>query len=279
MNLYFRPVKKLSFLFKYILHWFSAKNAHGIHSPFVFDLYNDVINKKGSYYSFDKIEQLRKKLLASTKEIEVTDLGAGRSGKKTIYEIAGRSAKSKKYCELLFRIAYHFSTRGGSASDEKPKTILELGTSLGISTSYLASANPTAKIITIEGCPNTANEAKKNFEILGLKNIESIVGNFDETLSNILAKHCKLPTANCQLFFFDGNHRKEPTLNYFNQCLAHSNNDSVFIFDDIHWSDEMEEAWEEIKKNSKVTVTVDLFFLGLVFFRKEQVKEDFIIRM
>ncbi len=262
-------MKQLRFLIKYFKYWFSAKNAHGIHSPFVFSLYNEVINKKGSYYSFDKIEQLRKKLLASTKEIEVTDLGAGQSGKRSIGEIASRSAKSPKYCELLLRIAYHF----------KPASILELGTSLGISTAYLASADPKTKVVTIEGCPNTATEAKNNFQSLGLTNIESITGNFDNVLP--VALHQPLPIAigtNCQLVFIDGNHRKQPTLNYFTRILDHANNDAVLIFDDIHWSGEMEEAWEEIKAHPQVTVTIDLFFLGLVFLRKEQAKENFTLR-
>ena len=257
-------MKNLAFLIKYLKYWFSSKTAHGIHSPFVFELYNDVINKKGDYYSFYKIELLRKRLLLSKKEIEVTDLGSGKSGKRSIAEIAERSAKNKKYCELLFRLAYH----------QKPETILELGTSLGISTIYLASADPTTKVITIEGCPNTASEAKKNFEALGLKNIESIVGNFDE----VLARPSSPALRPMDFIFFDGNHRKTPTLNYFNQCLSYANNNSIFIFDDIHWSNEMEEAWKEIKKHPKVTVTIDLFFLGLVFFRKEQVKENFKIR-
>ena len=261
-------MNKILFALKYFRYWFSAKTAHGIHSPFVFALYNDVIDKKGSYYSFDKIEQLRKKLLVSKKEIGVTDLGAGRSGKRSIAEIAERSAKSRKYCELLFRIVYHF----------KPETILELGTSLGISTSYLASANSNSKVITIEGCPNTAAEAGKNFESLGLKNIESIVGGFDITLQQTLHSRLKTKDSKLDFVFFDGNHKKEPTLNYFKQCIEFGNNDSLFIFDDIHWSHEMEEAWGEIKKHPRVTVTIDLFFLGLVFFRKEQQKEDFFLR-
>ena len=181
-------------------------------------------------------------------------------------EIAERSAKNKKYCKLLFRLAYYF----------KPTTVLELGTSLGISTAYLASANPNSKVITIEGCPNTAQEAKKNFESLGLANIESLIGNFEDVLTtNIerLTSNGKLDFA-----FFDGNHKREHTLKYFTQCLESTHNNSVFIFDDIHWSDEMEEAWEEIKSHPKVSVTIDLFFLGLVFFRKEQAKENFIIR-
>ncbi|TAL63366.1 MAG: class I SAM-dependent methyltransferase [Bacteroidetes bacterium] len=259
-------MKQFSFLIKYLKYWFLAKNGHGIHSPFVFGLYNDVINKKGSYYSFDKIEQLRKKLLASKKKIEVKDLGAGRSGKRTISKIAEGSAKNRKYCELLFRLAYHF----------KPTIILELGTSLGISTSYLASANPNTQVITIEGCPNTAAEAKKNFESLGLKNIEPIVGNFDVVLPDVLASSRQQGAGN--LVFIDGNHRKAPTLNYFKLCLARASNDSIFIFDDIHWSDEMEDAWEEIKAHPNISLTVDLFFLGIVFFRKEQVKENFTLR-
>ena len=254
----------LRFAIKYLKYWFSAKTAHGIHSPFVFQLYNEVINKKGNYYSFDKIEQLRKKLLLSQKEIDVTDLGTGKSEKRTVSEIAERSLKSVKYGQLLFRLAYHF----------KSNTILELGTSLGITTSYLASANPNSKVITIEGCPNISSAAKSNFESLGLNNIETVVGNFD----SVLGSRLKTQDSRLDFVFFDGNHRKAPTLKYFSQCLEVANNDSVFIFDDIHWSDEMEDVWEEIKSHPKVTVTIDLFFLGLVFFRKEQAKENFILK-
>lgn len=256
----------LSFLFNYLKYLLLSKTAHGIHSPFVFELYNEVINKKSRYYAFDKIEQLRQNLLISQKEIEVKDLGTGKSGKKAIREIAERSAKNSKYGELLFRIGNYF----------KPDSILELGTSLGIGTSYLASANLNAKTLTIEGCPNTAKEARKNFESLGLKNIEIIVGDFNSVLPAVLSGTGH--RASGTLVFFDGNHRKEPTLNYFTQCLELANNDSVFVFDDIHWSNEMEEAWKEIKQHPQVSVTIDLFFLGLVFFRKEQVKEHFIIR-
>ena len=169
-----------------------------------------------------------------------------------------------KYGQFLFRLAYHF----------KPNTILELGTSLGITTSYLAFANQNSKVITIEGCTNISSEAKNCFQSLGLNNIETVVGNFDSVLSSRL----KTQDSRFDFVFFDGNHKKKPTLNYFNQCLSHATNDSVFIFDDIHWSDEMEEAWEEIKSHPKVIVTIDLFFLGLVFFRKEQAKENFVLR-
>ena len=261
-------MKQLSFILKYLKYLISSKTAHGIHSPFVFELYNQVIRKNNSYYSFEKIEQLRQRLLYSQKEIEVTDLGTGTSGKRTLAQIAERSLKSEKYGQLLFRLANHL----------RPETILELGTSLGISTAYLASAVPNAKIITIEGCPNISAEAKKNFESLGLKNIETVVGNFDTSLKQTIDSILNTQYSILDLVFFDGNHKMEPTLNYFNQCLSQAHNDSLFIFDDIHWSDEMEEAWEEIKKSPKVTVTIDLFFIGLVFFRKEQAKENFVIR-
>lgn len=260
-------MKNIFFLFKYLKYLLSAKTAHGIHSPFVFDLYNEVINKKGNYYSFDKIELLRTKLLISNKEIDVTDLGTGKSGKRTISEIAERSLKNKKYAWLLFRIVNHF----------KPNTILELGTSLGISTAYLASSNPNAKVITIEGCPSISNEAKNNFASLGLNNIETVVGNFDNVLTSNL-QHLT-SNGNLDFVFFDGNHKKIPTLNYFKQCLEYAHNNSIFIFDDIHWSDEMENVWEEIKSHPQVLITIDLFFMGLVFFRKEQEKQNFVIRM
>lgn len=229
----------------------------------MFQLYNEAISQQGSYYSFDKIEHLRRKLLVSKKEIEVTDFGTGKSGKRTIGEIAERSLKHAKYGQLLFRLVYYF----------KPNTVLELGTSLGITTCYLGSANPNAKVITIEGSAEIMKEAKRNFSELGLDNIETVTGNFDDVFSAVVSSRSPV-----DFVFIDGNHRKEPTLRYFSLCLDRVHNDSVFVFDDIHWSGEMEQAWQVIKAHPKVTVTIDLFFLGLVFFRAGQEKEHFILR-
>lgn len=220
-----------------------------------------------NYYVFGEIELLRQKLLHDERVIKVKDFGAGSkinsSPERKVKDIAKNSAKDGKYGKLMFRIIQKF----------KPETLLELGTSLGISAVYQASAAPTSKMITMEGCPQTALIANEVFEKLALKNIETVVGNFDETLPLVLEKFSKL-----DYVFFDGNHRKEPTMKYFKQCLPKAHNNSVFIFDDIHWSEEMEQAWEEIKSDSALTVTIDLFFVGLVFFRKEQKKQDFIIR-
>ncbi len=260
-------MNKIRFAFRYLQYLLKARTRHGTHSPFVYNLLEEVVYDTRHYYVFDEIESLRKKLLRDGRIINVKDFGAGSkvnpSPKRKLKDIARNSAKAEKYGELMFRLIQKF----------KPETLLELGTSLGISALYQAAAAPKSKLITMEGCPETAAVAKENFDELELNNVEIIVGNFDETLSTTLNKITKLDYA-----FFDGNHRKNPTLAYFRQCLTKTNNDSVFIFDDIHWSDEMEEAWEEIKAHSSVTVTIDLFFIGLVFFRKEQEKQDFVIR-
>jgi predicted O-methyltransferase YrrM len=260
-------VKKLFLIYNYLVYRFKSTNKHGVHSPFVYELLTNVIYNKTGYYTYQAIEELRGKLLTSRKIIECTDLGAGslknNSKKKSIKQIARNTLKSPKYAQLIFRLVNHF----------QPKQIIELGTSLGITTAYMASVNSKANITTIEGCNEIADVAKQNFEHLELKNIEQLTGNFDSVLPEVLNKKEKP-----DFVFFDGNHRKEPTLNYFKQCMQKAHDGSVFIFDDIYWSAEMKEAWEEIKQNDRVTVSIDLFYMGIVFFRKEQAKQHFIIR-
>jgi predicted O-methyltransferase YrrM len=194
-------------------------------------------------------------------------MGAGtatRGGQiQSVSEIAKRSVKPAKYGQLLFRMVNYF----------QPKHVLELGTSLGITTSYLRAGNIGSAVTTVEGCPEIAAIAQKNWLYLGYENISLHIGNFDEVLPELLRKEQVI-----DFVFFDGNHRKTATLEYFNRCLEKVNEKSVFVFDDIYWSAEMEEAWEEIKANEKVSVTIDLFFMGIVFFRKGQAKEDFVIR-
>nr|MBP8157489.1 class I SAM-dependent methyltransferase [Flavobacterium sp.] len=156
----------------------------------------------------------------------------------------------------------------------QPMTILEIGTSLGLATSALALGNPKASITTLEGCPNTMAMAKNQLQLFNFKNVDLVVTEFKSYLNN-----CQLKTENCQLIYFDGNHSQKATLEYFELLLPIITNDSVWIFDDIHWSPEMEGAWEIIKKHPKVTVTIDTFQWGLVFFRREQPKEHFVIRV
>lgn len=250
---------------QYLRHLLVAKTKHGIHSPFVFKLLTEVIQDKTNYSEYIEIEKLREGLLQDSTIINVTDLGAGsqslKTNKRAIKDIAKKSAKPKKYAQLLFRLVKHFQS----------KNILELGTSLGISTLYLAKTNKENAVTTFEGCPEIASQAKRNFEKLNAKNIKQVVGNFDEVLSANL-------NSKLDFVFIDGNHRKQPTLNYFEIILKHSHSKTVFVFDDIHWSKEMQEAWQEIKKHPQVIVTIDLFFIGIVFIHPEQAKEHFVIR-
>ncbi|MBB6611909.1 class I SAM-dependent methyltransferase [Pontibacter sp. Tf4] len=251
----------------YLLYRARAFKLHGVHSPFVFDLYHQVILHDGTYYAFPRVEAIRQELLADTTTIAVTDFGAGSKklnySTRKVADIARTSLKPAKYGQLLFRLVNHF----------QPKVVFELGTSLGITTAYLAEAAKNARVYTFEGCPNIAKMAAQNFESLQLQNITQITGNLDETLQSQLQHIPQLDFA-----FLDGNHRYEPTMRYFEQCLAKAHEHSVFVVDDIYWSAEMKRAWQEIKKHPQVGQTVDLYFVGLVFFRTKQPKEHFTLK-
>ncbi|MFH1319983.1 MAG: class I SAM-dependent methyltransferase [Bacteroidota bacterium] len=256
-------MKNFRFLIKYIHYYLITRNKDNIHSPFVFDLLTNIIKDTTPFYIYKDIETIRSELLRSRKKIEVMDYGTGSSRLRMVKDIVKISAKSPKYAQLLFRLINHF----------QPQTLLELGTSLGISALYQASVSKGSKFITVEGCPQTAEIARENFKKLNMDNIELIIDNFDEKLPDILQQVKQL-----DYVFFDGNHRKKPTISYFEQCLPLVGNNSFFIFDDIHYPEEMEDAWEVIKDHPSVTVTIDLFFMGLVFFRKELAKQHFVVR-
>jgi predicted O-methyltransferase YrrM len=250
----------------YIKFLWHSKNEHGVHSPFVFDLVTKCFYDQKKYAEYTILKNYRKSLLANNNTIEVTDFGAGskvfKSNQRQISKIAKTAGISSKRAELLFRITNYF----------QPESILEIGTSLGLATSALSIGNKNAKIISLEGCPNTLAIAKNQFEKFNLYNIKTLQTEFTDYL--------KTTTENCdyKLIYFDGNHSKKATLNYFELLLPTITNETVWIFDDIHWSKDMEEAWEIIKNHSKVTVTIDTFQWGIVFFRIEQEKEHFVIR-
>ncbi|WP_421946047.1 O-methyltransferase [Pedobacter sp.] len=254
----------IQFISDYLKHRLTAKTRHGTHSPFVYKLADEVIYDFSNKSEYKNIEAQRKKLFNDDSEITVTDLGAGshlnKNRVKKVSQIAKNALKSQRLAQLIYRLA----------ENTKPKTAIELGTCLGITSAYLAKANPEAQIITIEGCPETAGVASNNFKDLDLNNIELHVGNFDLLLPDIIAKQ---PTLD--FVYIDGNHRKDSTINYFKWCLPKVTEDSLLIFDDIYWSKGMKEAWNEIKNHPDVTVTVDLFWIGLVYFKKGQAKEHF----
>jgi predicted O-methyltransferase YrrM len=257
----------ITLLINFIKHKINAKTRHGVHSPFVYKLIDTVIYDFKNKPAYNSIENLRTKLLADERLITITDLGAGshvnNKKQKQVKSLAKNALKPKKLAQLLYRLAQEF----------QPKNIVELGTCLGITTAYFGMAVADANIFTLEGCPQTASVAKDNLAQLKLENVLVVVGNFDDTLPQVIQNLTEL-----DFVFVDGNHRKEATLNYFEWCLPKVHEKSVMIFDDIYWSAGMKEAWEEIKKHPKVSVTIDLFWIGLVFFKKGQVKEDFKVK-
>ena len=260
-------MQKLTYIKRYFQYRWNSRSSFGVHPPFLFDLVTKVFENTVINENYLQLEALKEKLMREKGIISVTDLGAGTTSglgnTRKIGYIARTSSKPAKYGRLLFRLADYF----------KPATILELGTSLGFSSSYLALGNPSSKVITIEGCPNIAKLAQSNFNQLNIQNIHLVIGNFDEKLTAILNNLARI-----DLVFIDGNHKEEPTINYFEQCLSKANNETVFIIDDIHWSEGMENAWNKIRNHHSVTLSVDIFSMGIIFVKKELTKQHFIIR-
>jgi len=255
-------------VFNYFKYYFRSINEHGAHSPFLFKLLTNVVYVTEQYYDYKNLSKIRAQLLFNPSVLKVQDYGAGSriftSNQRKIKDIAKHGISSVKYAELLFRLVNYF----------KPITIVELGTSLGLTTMYLAAANKNATVYTLEGSTEIADFAKKQFIKNDFQNIHLIEGDFKDTLPKLL-----LDLPSVDFAYIDGNHTKEATLNYFNQLLTKCNENSVLVFDDINWSKDMQEAWQYIKQHPQVKLSVDFFFMGLVLFRKEQIqKEDFVVR-
>ncbi len=261
----------------YLKFLWHSKNEHAVHSPFVFNLLTKCFYDKKSKPEYAVLRKYRNSLLANNNTIEVTDFGAGskvfKSNARKIDSIAKTAGISRKRAELLFRITNYFQP-DPSESKEAKQSILEIGTSLGLATSALSLGNLKAEITTLEGCPNTMSIAKNQLRLFELNNINPIATEFNNYFKTNQSSAIKY-----QLIYFDGNHSKRATLNYFELLLPTITNETIWIFDDIHWSPDMEEAWEIIKTHPKVTVTIDTFQWGLVFFRHEQPKEHFVIRV
>lgn len=259
-----------TFLAKYILTYFFTarhKRGHGIHSPFVYDLIRSVFLDKAKYPEYKGIEAVRTELLRNTSLISVHDFGAGshviQGLQRRVCDIAQSSLSPKKYAQLLFRLIRH----------NQSSRILEMGTSLGISGAYLALANPKAQCITLEGSADIAAIAQQTAHACGCRHLDIRVGAFDQTLTNALND---LQTVD--FVFIDGNHQKNATIEYFETVYPYCNEHTILVFDDIYWSQGMLEAWQHIIADTRVSVSIDICKLGLVFFRKGIVKQDFRIR-
>jgi predicted O-methyltransferase YrrM len=247
----------------FITYFLAAKTRYQLHSPFVFALAEAIFEDDRSFYAFQEIESYRKQLLDNQQLIEVTDLGAGsKTGatkRRKIADITGSAASSPRDAQVLFRLINFL----------KPRNIVELGTSMGIATAYFSRAALNSRLITLEGCPNIAAQARQNLDVLQVKNAQIIVGNFSDTLPKILQNIDYL-----DVIYMDGNHAYQPTMDYFALIAHRLTEQSVVILDDIYWSPEMAQAWEALKKHPKVTLSIDIFTKGFLFFRKENLDKE-----
>lgn len=255
----------LYFYLRYLLqarHW----KGYGIHSPFVFDLVRNLLYDSSSYYHFDRIREIRQKQLFDPTMIRIMDKGAGskrlKGNFRKVKHIIRTSSIDPKFGEVLFKLVVHF----------KPATIVELGTSLGMSSLYLGLPDSSATVYTMDACNDCIRYAKSMFDSLGMNNVKVITGRFDEQLPELLKGIKQL-----DFVFIDGHHEEEATVSYFLQFLNHSHNDTVMVFDDIHWSKGMDNAWQSVCNHPQVSVTIDLFRLGIVFLRKECQKQHFVV--
>jgi predicted O-methyltransferase YrrM len=254
----------------YLKYLLKRGNAHSIHSPFVFELYNEAIDNPylSNLAEEPIIEKRRLALKNNPTSIEITDFGAGsrkaKGNNRQISEIARNAEKSKKVGHFLAKLIARFDS----------KVVFDLGTSFGITTAYEAAVlkGKNATHYSFEGCDKIAAIAQETLNEISAET-QLKIGPLEKTLAKAIETVKKI-----DFVYFDANHQYEPTVAYFTQCLEKAHDNTVFVFDDIHWSPGMEQAWAYIKAHPKAIVTIDLFELGIVFFRKGQVKEHFILK-
>lgn len=254
--------KTITFL-KFLWH---SKNQYGIHSPFVYKLITKCFYNKEHFEAYEIWDKAQKNTLTSNEILGVEDFGAGskvfKNNLRPVSKIAKHVSISKKRARLMIRLVDYLSVNKA----------LELGTSIGLGSISIA-ASRQVNLKTIEACSATSAYARSQFEKLKLTQITSINSSFAESLAKLNSEE------KFDLVFIDGHHDGKATLAYFEKLLKHKHNHTLFILDDIHWSASMEMAWEVIKGHEEVQVTIDTFQWGLVFFRKEQVKQHFVIRI
>lgn len=249
---------------KYLWHWLTAVNEHSLHSPFIYNLYTKGIKKDPIHEDFNIIEKVRERLIQSDQKINVQQLGANskinNKSDRGISEIARKGITPRKSSHLFYNLIRYFDY----------KNILELGTSLGINTLYLA-ANTRVNVTTFEGCLNTSKIAQDIFDELEYENIDLIYGNIDKTLPDYLKHYSN----HIDLAFIDANHTLEATIKYFNWLLPFCSKTSLIIIDDIYWSEEMTQAWNIITSRPEVTTSVDLFQFGMLFINPDLEKRTY----
>jgi len=254
----------------YLQHWRKAGLHSPHHAPFVNALVSQVILNRDESPAYKQIRQLRSRLMQKTQVIESTDFGSGagitdyKLSFVRVASIVKSSALSERCGMVLYRLVEYF----------KPATIIELGTSVGISTLYLAMANPASKVLTLEGCTTKSEQAAVNFEVMQVNNIIQHIGRFDIVLPEVIRE-----TRQVDLVFIDGNHTYDATIANFNALLKIAHSDTIFVLDDIHWSAGMQKAWDEISDHELVTLSIDLFRMGIVFLSRKTIKQKLAFRI
>lgn len=248
----------------YLTFLLKSTNQHGVHSPFVYQLLTECFYNKKTFVEYLTLKNYRKTLLKNKTLLEVKDFGSGsrvfKSQLRTIASIAKTAGSSVKKTQLLFRLSQYLNC----------KKLLELGTALGQGTQALCLGAQNGYVTSIEGSKALYNTTKSNLS--GYNNLSLINGVFNNELP-------KLNDHKWDLIFIDGHHDKSATINYFETLLPNTHNDTLIVFDDVYWSKGMSQAWEYIYKHPKVTVSIDTFYLGFIWFRKEQPKQHFTIRL
>jgi len=247
----------------FLNHWLDAVDEHSLHSPFFFDLFANVVRAETDPAQFVEIEKIRAKLLDNHHLLKIEDLGAPsayfKNGTRTVAQVAATSLSSQRYCTLFYRMAKYM----------KVKSVVELGTSMGINALYLAQVRD-ARVVTFEGDSTIAGMALTNFESLDQTNIRLVEGNIDQTLPDYLQNPAKIDFS-----LIDANHRYEPTIRYFNALARRMSDRGVMVVDDIYRSEEMAQAWRELKAHDLVYGSVDLFHCGMLFFDLALNKQHF----
>ncbi|MDD3743437.1 MAG: class I SAM-dependent methyltransferase [Lentimicrobiaceae bacterium] len=253
----------------YLKYKLKAKTKHAVHSPFVFDFITKVMEPHTFKEDYATIEKQVQVLQRNMNSIETVDFGATTANTgyarrlRRVSSIAKKAGIPRKQGRFLYRLIEYY----------QPEKMLEIGSSVGISTMYQAKANPAARLISIEGCASTAAYAQESVSAVNADNVKVLIGQFEHVLPIALLELEQLDYA-----FIDGNHNYSSTLAYFELLKQKARNGAVFVFHDIHWSPGMERAWEVIKSSEEVTITIDLFFMGLVFLKKELTPQHFILR-
>lgn len=274
----------------YLKHLLTARHTggHGIHSPYLFEWVRMVMADDNSYYAWAKIEEIREQLLRDEREVTFVDYGSGRAlssspadaNKRLVKDIAKGSLAQKKYAQMLARLVRWLGSANSQylskRKEDRGLNIVELGTSLGVTTAYLATMNKGDKVLTFEGCNAVAEIAKENWKLLEINNIECRVGEVTE-------ESLRLAVADLQggldVAFIDANHTYEGTKSYFNVLAEKVHEKTVIVVDDIHYNQAMEKAWMEICADERVTSTMDLYQMGMVFFDKHFWRRNYKIRL